>query len=236
MLATILPNLKANFFLNSESGFISLVCCSCMSQTTKTDHNRLIKNAAKSFLQPLGCKQKGTSRTWLDPHPLWVGVIEFQPSSWARGSYLNVGACWLWYEKDYLSFDDGGRVVPFSPVENEVQFAEAAIMLATRARDEVLGLRARFASMDQIAAHLMAASFSSIWQNYRAAIAAVLVNDMPHAVKRFSAIANDSTAYPWAVELKERASILNVLSSDSVRFAAAINQIVEQSRVRLKIV
>ena len=24
------------------------------------------------------------------------GVVEFQPSSWTRGSYLNVGAMWLW--------------------------------------------------------------------------------------------------------------------------------------------
>ncbi len=127
-------------------------------------------------------------------------------------------------------------MAPFSPAESEMQFADAAVMLATRARDEVLVLRSRFASLDQIATHLKAANFSNIWQNYHAAIAATLTNDMAHAVKRFSAVASDPTTYPWAVELKERASMLSDISNDSVRFATAINQIVEQSKVRLKIV
>jgi hypothetical protein len=40
-------------------------------------------------------------------------VVEFPPSGWAKGSYLNVAAHWLWIEQDYLSFDYLGRREPF---------------------------------------------------------------------------------------------------------------------------
>lgn len=196
---------------------------------TTIDHNRLLKNAAKSVLKPLGCVQKGTSRTWLDPHPLWVGVIEFQPSGWSKGSYLNVGACWLWYEKDFLSFDDGYRVEQFTPFESEQQFADAAMALAARAANEVGSLRARFGSLADIATHLKQTNFSSIWNNYHAAVAATLTGDLAHAAQRFAAIAADNHAAAWAVELRQRAAALERLAGDPARFQEAVSGIAERN-------
>ncbi len=46
------------------------------------EHTRLLTAAARSILRPLGCVQKGRSRTWLDDQDWWVGVVEFQPSAW----------------------------------------------------------------------------------------------------------------------------------------------------------
>jgi hypothetical protein len=183
----------------------------------------------------LGCKQKGTSRTWLDCHPLWVGVIEFQPHSWSNGSFLNAGACWLWYEKDYFSFDEGYRVEAFKRFENDEQFTEAAVALAMRAHDEVLKLRARFSSLERIAAHLKTKDFSDIWCNYHAAIAATLTNDFAHATKRFVAVAESPEAYPWAIELKDRSSKLQALAANPAQFLDAISRIVESSRTRLRL-
>jgi hypothetical protein len=40
--------------------------------------------------------RKGRSRVWFDDQGWWIGVVEFQPSSWSRGTYLNVGVSWLW--------------------------------------------------------------------------------------------------------------------------------------------
>lgn len=108
------------------------------------EHTRLLTAAARSILRPLGCVQKGRSRTWLDDQGWWVGVVEFQPSAWDRGSYLNVGACWLWEEKDYLSFDVGGRVAGFERFTETAEFASAAQALAEQAAAEVLALRDRF--------------------------------------------------------------------------------------------
>ncbi|MFJ2990369.1 hypothetical protein ACIPF8_21090 [Collimonas sp. NPDC087041] len=198
-------------------------------------HNRAIKMAAKATLQPIGCKQKGSSRTWLDPHSMWTGVIEFQPSSWAKGSYLNVGACWLWHEKDFLSFDDGYRVAQFQAMGAEDLFTQASVTLATQAHDEVLKLRSRFSSIEKIAAHLKDKDFSNIWQNYHAAVAATLVNDMAHASTRFRAVMQDKDNRSWALELKSHTTILQSISNDSVLFLRTIEEIVERSKKRLKI-
>src|SRR5262249_16802956 len=93
-------------------------------------HSTLITRSARSMLRPLGLMQKGRSRTWLDDHGWWLCVVEFQPSAWSRGSYLNVGCCWLWQVKGYLSFDEGNRVENFSGFENEAQFADVSDRLA----------------------------------------------------------------------------------------------------------
>lgn len=116
----------------------------------------------QAALSPLGCMQKGRSRTWLDDRSWWIGVVEFQPSAWARGSYLNVGACWLWYEKEYLSFDDGHRVESFQSFASDEQFASVAEKLAQRASQEVMTLRQRFPSFAHVQAWLAAKSPTSI--------------------------------------------------------------------------
>ena len=62
------------------------------------------------MLRPVGLVQQGRSRAWLDDRGWWVGVVEFQPSSFSRGSYLNVGVNWLWTPEEDLAYDLGGRV------------------------------------------------------------------------------------------------------------------------------
>jgi hypothetical protein len=63
-------------------------------------HTKLLIAAARDVLRPIGLTQKGRLRTWLDDLGWWLGVVEFQSSSWSRGSYLNVGVNWLWNPKD----------------------------------------------------------------------------------------------------------------------------------------
>jgi hypothetical protein len=117
-------------------------------------HSKLLTKTAKEVLLPEGMFQKGRSRTWIDDHGWWIIVIEFQPSSWSKGSHLNVGAMRLWVEKDYFSFDDGYRVAPFVEYVNDDQFAPQARKLALAAREEVLKLRKRFASVQLAARYL----------------------------------------------------------------------------------
>ena len=98
----------------------------------------------------MGLTQKGRSRTWVDDHGWWVIVVEFQPLGYSVGSYLNVGACWLWQprsEDASLHFDEGHRVQhSFTAFESEQQFLAAATGLAETASQEVLALRERFDS------------------------------------------------------------------------------------------
>jgi hypothetical protein len=109
-------------------------------------HDRLIKEAAKRHLAPIGGIQKGRSRIWLVDCGWFAAIVEFQPSSWGQGSYLNVGAHFLWRAANDISFDFGYRKEGFVEFVDEEQFAPEAESLARRAADEVGLLRSKLNS------------------------------------------------------------------------------------------
>ena len=89
-------------------------------------HNQIIKKLCKDILLPLGVFQKGTSRIYIDDNGYFFTVIEFQPSSYAKGTYLNVALHFLWNEREYISFDFplGAeiRIRNFIEYQNDEQF------------------------------------------------------------------------------------------------------------------
>src|SRR3954454_23678833 len=102
-------------------------------------HSKILTVAAREVLDPIDLVQIGRSRTWLADQEWWLCIVEFQPSSWSRGSYLNVGCNFLWQVKDYVSFDLGDRVADagYSKFENEAQFTVVARKYAELAAVEV---------------------------------------------------------------------------------------------------
>lgn len=78
-------------------------------------HNKIINDVAKKILKPEGLFRIGSSRSWLEDNGYYFTVVEFQPSSFEKGSYLNVGIDFLWGStedtNEYLSYDVGGRVI-----------------------------------------------------------------------------------------------------------------------------
>lgn len=112
----------------------------------RMSHNKLITTAARTHLSPFGCTQQGRSRTWLLDRTWFVSVVEFQPSSFGKGLFLNVGAHFLWTQDDDLSFDLGHRVEGFVEYETDEQFAEVADQYARRALEELKALDARLPS------------------------------------------------------------------------------------------
>lgn len=200
---------------------------------TTPQPSRLINAAAKAALQPLGCVQKGRSRTWLDDRSYWVGVVEFQPSSWATGSYLNVGACWLWSEKDYLSFDAGYRIDGFHAFQGDEPFAEVAKRLAERARDEVEALRERFPSPSHVQAWISRKGPSSIRDHYHLAVSAGLAADWDQSARSFADVMSDPEDRPWAADIKRRAAELMQCAESGGGFEREVMETVRRSRQRL---
>jgi len=84
------------------------------------DHDRIIAEAAKRALAPIGFRRKGQSRVWLADRGYWLSVVEFQPSGRSKGSYLNVSPHWLWGLTDTLSFDR-----PVHEVRSFIEFGDA---------------------------------------------------------------------------------------------------------------
>lgn len=109
-------------------------------------HDKIINKAARKVLAPQGLFRQGTSRIWLDDNGYFLTLVEFQPSGWSKGSYLNVGISFLWESSrelnELLAFDYGYRIKGFisydeddDKFEKEMeQFAETALQKVTEYR------------------------------------------------------------------------------------------------------
>ena len=160
------------------------------------DRSAIIAAAAKRHLAPLGMTRKGRSRTWLDDHGWWVGIVEFQPSAWGPGSYLNVGLMFLWRPLDHLAFEIGRRVDDFSPADDEHDFGTAIDSKAQLAGQEITGLRSRFGSLRDVSDYFEARPVRTMYDCAHAATARALSGEVPAARELFDE----------ALELREGAS------------------------------
>ncbi len=210
--------------------------------------SKLLSTAACEVLGPLGATQMGRSRTWLDDNRWWLGVIEFQPSSWGRGSYLNVGVDWLWTPKDYLSFDFGGRVdVPgggeFLEYESEEQFAPLARKLAGAAAEQMLHYRELFPTIEATAATLRKRDpEQSLLESLDTGIALGLVGDDKGARRMFARSIDyfeSGEESEWRTDndqaLYDRVRSLSEVVHDRARFRRRIRDDVKQARTQLKL-
>jgi len=200
-------------------------------------HSKLITAAARETLRPLGMVQKGRSRTWLDDHGWWLGVVEFQPSSFSRGSYLNVGVNWLWNPKDYVSFDYGDRVHfedesargdQYVEYESDEQFAPLALKLAGAAAAEVHHYRQLFPTVAATAAVLGLGERA--WLD--AAIALGLAGDYQAARVMF---VRHIERWEAGAGASDRAQSLNDLLGNQQSFRDQIRADVIEGRRRLRL-
>jgi hypothetical protein len=199
-----------------------------------SEHNKIITAEAKAALSPIGCVRLGRSRSWLDDHGWWVGVVEFQPSGWTKGSYLNVATSWLWNEDSPLAFAECWGERPFCEYQSDEQFVPAMRTLALQARDEILRMRDRFASLELVASYL-GGRHGNIWCDYHAAIAFGLLGKTKMSLERFDAVVAAKHDLEWVDSLKEKVRKLVPLTSSSVAFRATIASMVSRARVKAKL-
>jgi len=205
--------------------------------TTASPHAKLIDAAARKYLRPLGCIQKGRSRVWLLDRSWFISVVEFQPSSWSKGSYLNVSAHFLWVWHDHVSFDLGDRMESFIEFTTEEQFAEATERLASRAVIELQKIDLKLPNLDAITPSTFspAAMEGSPWPLYHCAVAYGLNGKTDEAQKIFKKLASLATAPEWQHALAIRATELLQLLPNRVAFAQAISRLVTEHRLKLKL-
>jgi len=194
-------------------------------------HSEMLTGAARQVLRPMGLVQKGRSRIWLDDHCWWQCVVEFQPSSWSRGSYLNVGCNWLWSVQDYLSFDEGNRVEEFHPFTGEAEFEAIARSLANRAASEVSRYRELFPSVEAVAGYYLRNKPVGFWTNFHAAVACGL-SGRPKEGRSFM---NEVTEQrgdnrDWVLAAHADAERLNLILDDTGIFRNVVAERVLRTR------
>src|SRR5271165_2041598 len=153
----------------------------------ESDHGRILAAAARKELTPLGFWRKGRSRVWLADRGFWLAVVEFQPSGFSKGSYLNVAAHWLWSAMpNSLSFDYSiERQQPWIAFEDEAQFGPLADRLAQQAAEDTRQLETRVSDVRKLADLLVAKESAEAiggqgggWPAFHAAIASGMSGDM----------------------------------------------------------
>ncbi len=180
-------------------------------------HSKLINKAARDILKPIGVVRKGQSRLWLDDNGCWLTLVEFQPSSWSKGTYLNVGICWLWYPKDSFSFDIGDRVSGFIEFQDEDTFLPQAKALAEQAKKHILSNRLALSSPEAIKTFVLNNTVGDkqhIWASVNKGMACLIARDFTLAHQHFQDVLDCSDSREWAEDVKRYVQSLLVLSPD----------------------
>jgi hypothetical protein len=203
----------------------------------KSEHNEIIARAAKTYLAPLGCERRGRSRIWLSDQRAWAIMVEFQPSSFSKGSYLNVAPCWLWHPDRLLSFGYGpSRVNGFISFETVEQFEPEAEALAQQAAQAVLCIRNEFDTASAIATKLAtAAQDYTCWRAYDAAVANGLIGETQTSLRLFEQIVSSESDVAWLTNLQNLSADLARRLSDSRAFRQRIFAIMSKTRAKNKL-
>jgi len=182
-------------------------------------HSKILTAAARKIFRPMGLIQKERSRTWIDDHIWWLCVVEFQPSSWSRGSYLNVGCNWLWHVKAHISFDEGHRVESFSEFRTEDQFQLAAENLVQKAALEVDRYRRLFSSVTAVSNYILFHRPVGFWPSFHAAVACAVAGQPDDAGIFFGNMTEPKGNDPgWMLAAHTDAAQLRAIAADTERF------------------
>jgi len=190
-------------------------------------------------LRPLGLYRKGRSRTWLDDRAWWLGIVEFQPSSWSKGSYLNVGVTWLWDEFPHLAYHVGGRVDGFGhgfeTYSDDERFKDVADKLARKAADEVSMLRKIFADPSRCANYYENLGEVTPNSYFHAGVSCGLSGQSPAAESWFRRYLAIDDNRPFVLEKKARVRELLAKLVDEQAFKSNVRSSIIRTRELLRL-
>jgi len=179
--------------------------------------SRLITAAVRERLRPLGLRQQGRSRIWIDDHGWWITIVEFPSPRWRQGSGLTVGAMWLWQDLGHLAFDFAERVRTTEDFRNEGQFTAVAAALAREAEQRIEDFRIRFADLNSTATTLIERPSRTgyLWEDFDAGVAAALTGQAEIARQRLARVQNEDPIADWITEAQQTARIVSTLADDA---------------------
>jgi hypothetical protein len=214
--------------------------------STGSQHSLLINRIAREQLGPAGFAQKGRSRFWYDDERWRAYFVDFQPSSWSKGTYCNVGVMWLWGPtagvKGHWSFHlservatQQGQFVPFQT--DSADFEPSVRDLAIRALEAANRLRVEFSKLRSVADHYSVEAIRG-WPAYHRAVALGLTGAGQAASDLFNRVANEAAGsdIEWIAELGRDALSLAPIARDRNAFSTAIEDRIEACRETLHLV
>ena len=194
------------------------------------DHNKLIKKIAKQQLEPFGIYQKGQSRTFLFDRGWYTIIIEFQPSSYSKGTYLNVGLDFNFYPRNYFAFGFGYRENGFEPVKDEKQFTQLVFDLCNIAMGKVKKLDKKFSTVSNSLKVLNKENSNDSWELFDKAVLNVLNNNFEQAKKILQEISDKECKYDYEFERKELVNKLLSIGSSNEELTREVRLMILETR------
>ena len=215
--------------------------------------NSILNAGAREVLRPMGLVRRGRSRTWWDDHGWWLINVEFQPSGFSKGSYLNEGICWLWTAepKSYVSYDLGYRITGAGGTFESVAKWRALVDgLVRRAAEEVVRYRQHVPNLDAAARECLRLERERVeqvranqgreatasWSTWNAAVASGLAGDVGTAVGYFDAVAKSPEGPGYWLPVRDRAAAWShLVRRDHGAFMEDVRRQTEKQREALKL-
>lgn len=170
---------------------------------TQIDHNKLLKKTAKERLKPYGIIQQGQSRTFLYDKGWFTIVIEFQPSSWSKGTYLNIGVDFNFYPRDYFAFGYGYREKGFEEFKSEDQYNKSVNELCDLIIKRVQELDQKFIDIWTALKTADREKENDTWRIYEVAVLNILTSNFDKARKQLIQVSKAKCEYDWEIERKK---------------------------------
>ena len=201
-----------------------------------TPHARLLSEAARETLGPLGLEHRGRTRTWYDDQGWFAGVVQFAADGFARGSCLKVGVMWLWSPREAFGLDVELAAEKFTEFRNKSQFEREATRLALRAAERVEAYRVQFADVRRAAEYLLRQhDAGNAWHAFHTAVACGLSGRIEHARTHFDRLIHSEPRADWERRLKEEARDLQLDAAQPALFRIAIEQRIVAARDLLRL-
>lgn len=158
----------------------------CMNQDNNI--NKIIKKLCKEIF-PDDVFQKGNSRVYLDDNGYYFTMIEFQPYSFKKGTFLNAGLSFFFNKNDYLSFsyaynNDSRIGKTFIEYTDDEQFEKDVRKYVELAKDYILKYRA-FADMDYAKQYIIKDLNDDNWNPYIKSMLCFLTDDAENGQKYY---------------------------------------------------
>lgn len=186
--------------------------------------NKIIKALCKEIL-PEDVFQKGDSRVYYDDNGYYFTIVEFQPYSLMKGTFLNVGASFLFDKQDYLSYsyayDDEVRVgKKFIKYINDEQFEKEVREYVELANEYILRYR-EFKDIYYAKDHIVNSLNDDNWNKYIKAMFYFLTDDRENGIKCYKKFINahffkrivEQYDYPTDISMMDRDYVIKMIKN-----------------------
>lgn len=200
------------------------------------DTNKIIKHIAKEKFSGLGLRQKGQSRLWYFSGDYHLVLVEFQPSSWDKGTYLNVGLDFNWYPKDYFAFEFSYRLSDFKKSVDEKQFEIEVKRLCDLAKERLITFKDIFSDKKSAADKLLKfhKDKANDWEKFNIGVLFGLGGHDKKAIEYLKTVSGNRYSLDWEIE---RATIARdyIKAIESGNLLTKLDEVVERTKKLKKV-